>query len=165
MFGDVAEWFKSVYRFVRQFRLAAPSLRRSQPLQKIPTGRKTWRVSVATSALAHRNTSVRLKQKNTQRRWKKTKTKIQLRTHMKHRANFKQRLPRSFYVLAAADAHCAYRIRPPDSNDHYLSLAETLQPTLRRSRSVRFFPSFGLTQLIQHLSQLSTSRRLIYQLR
>ena len=141
------------------------SLSRSQPLQQAPTGRKIWRVPVATSALAHRNTSVRLKHKNTQLRWKKTKTKIQLRTRMKHRANSKQCLRRPFYVLAVADAHCAYRIQPPDSNDHYLSLAETSEPTLRRSRSVRFLPSFGLTQLIQHLSQLSTSRRLIYELR
>src|SRR6476469_4098930 len=64
------------------------------------TERKTWRVLTATSALAHRNTSVRLQPKNTPHRWKKTKTKIQLRTRMKRRANFKQCLRRSFYMLA-----------------------------------------------------------------
>jgi hypothetical protein len=82
----------------------------------------------------------------------------QNRTHMKQTWNFKQCPRTSFYVLAVADAHCAYRIQHPGSDDHYLSFVETLEPTLRRRRSMRFFPSFGLAQLIQYLSQLPTAR-------
>ena len=80
----------------------------------------------------------------------------QTRTSMKQTLNFKHRPRRPSYVLAVADAHCAYRIPPPGDDDHYLSLAENLEPTFHRRRSARFFPSFGLAQLIQHLSQLPT---------
>src|SRR6476620_7571538 len=95
----------------------------------------------------------------------KLQIKNQTRTDMKQTWNFKQRRGRSFYVLPVADASCTHRIQQPGSDEHYSSLTETLEPTLRRRRSVRCFPSFGLAQLIQHLSQLPTSRPLIYQLR
>src|SRR5437764_2893182 len=86
----------------------------------------------------------------------KLQSKNQTRTRMKQTWNFKQRLRRSFYVLTVAAAHCPYRIQHPGSDDHYLSFVETLEPTLRRSRCLRFLPSFGLAQLIRHLSQLPT---------
>jgi hypothetical protein len=94
----------------------------------------------------------------------KLQTKNQTKTRMKQTWNFKQRQRRSFYVLTVAGAHCPYRIQHPGSDDHYLSFVETLEPTLRRRRGMRFFPSFGLAKLIQHLSQART-RDLIYQLR
>ena len=86
----------------------------------------------------------------------KLQTKNQTRTRMKQTWNFKQRQRRSFYVLTVAGAHCPYRIQHPGSDDHYLSFVETLEPTLRRRRCMRFLPSFGLAQLIQHLSQART---------
>ena len=86
----------------------------------------------------------------------KLQTKNQTKTRMKQTWNFKQRQRRSFYVLTVAGAHCPYRIQHPGSDDHYLSFVETLEPTLRSRRCMRFLPSFGLAQLIQHLSQPPT---------
>jgi hypothetical protein len=83
----------------------------------------------------------------------KLQTKNQTGTRMKQTWNFKQRQRRSFCVLTVADAHCPYRIQHPGRDDHYLSFVETLEPTLRRERCMRFLPSFGLAKLIQHLSQ------------
>src|SRR5215831_2798697 len=85
--------------------------------------------------------------------------KNQKRTHMKQTWSFKQRRRRSFYVLTVADAHCAYRIQHPGSDDHHLSFVETLETTLHRTRCMRFLPSFALAQLIQHLLQLPTRDR------
>src|SRR5438094_4819642 len=84
----------------------------------------------------------------------KLQTKNQTRTLMKQTWNFKQRQRRSFYVLTVADVHCPYRIQHPGSDGYYWSFIETLEPTLRRRRCMRFLPSFGLVQLIQHLFQL-----------
>jgi len=89
----------------------------------------------------------------------KLQTKNQTRTDMKQTWNFKQRLRRSSYVLTVADAHCAYRIQDPGSDNRYLSFVETLEPTLRRRRCMRFLPSFAVAQLIQHLCQLPTRDR------
>jgi hypothetical protein len=86
----------------------------------------------------------------------KLQTKNQTRTRMKQTWNFKQRQRRSFYVPTVADAHCPDRIQHPGSDDHYWSFIETLEPTLRRKRCMRFLPSFGLAKLIQHLSQART---------
>jgi len=47
-------------------------------------------------------------------------------------------------------------IQHSGNDDHYLSFIETLEPTLRRKRCMRFLPSFGLANLIQHLSQART---------
>ncbi len=84
------------------------------------------------------------------------KPRNQTKTSVKQTLNFKHRLRRSFYVLTVADAHGAYRIQHPNSGDHYLSFAETLKPIPSSRRCTRFLPSFGLAQLIQHLSQLPT---------
>jgi len=83
--------------------------------------------------------------------WKEQRN--QTRTRMKQTWNSKQRRRRSFYVLTVADLHSAYRIQHAGNHDHYLSFVETLEPTLRTRRCMRFLPSFGIAQLIQHFLQ------------